>query len=298
MTGCIVIIMQRLHEEDLVGHVQPSGGWKILCLPAIAETEETHTFDTFTGRKTHVRHIGEALHPSREPVEVLQKMREIIGEYNFAGQYQQSPAPLGGGMIRKGWFKTYKEGDLPNSFELVFQSWDTANKVSELSDYSACTTWGVKESKLYLLHVTRRRLEYPDLKRLVRRQAEAFAASNVLIEDRASGTQLIQELNRDGFHGATRYSSSMDKVMRMHSVTSTIENGGVYLPETAEWLPEYLHEITIFPKGKHDDQVDSTSQALDWIRSHRPTYGLLDYFKQLSGSRFPDHPYTDTFRRS
>ena len=298
VTGCVIIIMQRLHEDDLVGHVQQSGSWTILRFPAIAETKEIHSFNALTGKKTHARHPGEALHPSREPLEVLKEMREIIGEYNFAGQYQQSPAPLAGGMIRKGWFKYYKEGDLPNSFELVFQSWDTANKASELCDFSACTTWGVKENRLYLLHVIRKRLEYPDLKRLVRRQAETFSARNVLIEDKASGTQLIQELNREGFHGTTRYCSSMDKVMRMHSTTSTIENGFVYLPETAEWLPECLHEITTFPRAKHDDQVDSTSQALDWIRSHRRTYGLLEYFKQVSGNRLLDPPCLDTFRRS
>ncbi len=116
-------------------------------------------------------------------------------------------------------------------FEFVFQSWDTANKVTELSDYSVCTTWGVSKGRLYLLHVFRKRLEYPELKRAVRTQAEAFSARNVLIEDKASGTQLIQELMERGFHPVTRYSTTMDKIMRMHSVTGTIENGLVYLPE-------------------------------------------------------------------
>ena len=146
---------------------------------------------------------------------------------------------------------------------------------------------GLKEKRLYLLHILRKRLEYPELKRLVRFQANAFSARNVLIEDKASGTQLIQELTRDGFYGATSYYPSMDKVMRMHSVTSTIENGFVYLPDKAEWLAEYMHEMTTFPKGKHDDQVDSTSQALDWVRSCNHCFGLIEYYKQIAGSMTP-----------
>jgi predicted phage terminase large subunit-like protein len=117
----------------------------------------------------------------------------------------------------------------------------------------------------------------PASKRAVRTQADAFSARNILIEDKASGTQLIQELRREGFHPATRYSSTIDKIMRMHSATSAIENGLVYLPEKAERLAEYLHELTTFPNGKFDDQVDFTSQALDWVRGRNNyCYGLLE----------------------
>jgi predicted phage terminase large subunit-like protein len=116
---------------------------------------------------------------------------------------------------------------------------------------------------MYLLHVLRKRMDYPTLKRAVSEQAQAFNPGTILIEDKASGTQLIQELIHDRVHGIKRYEPKMNKAMRMHSVSSTIENGLVYLPEKAEWLPEYLHELTTFNNGKYDDQVDSTSQALD-----------------------------------
>jgi predicted phage terminase large subunit-like protein len=124
-------------------------------------------------------------------------------------------------------------------------------------------------------------LAYPDLKRAIREQAEAFSPQTILIEDRASGTQLIQDLTREGLHQIKRYSSSMDKIMRLNSVTSTIENGFVHLPEKAEWLAEYLHELSTFPNGKYDDQVDSTSQALDWIKKGATGHGLLDYWREL-----------------
>jgi predicted phage terminase large subunit-like protein len=112
----------------------------------------------------------------------------------------------------------------------------------------------------------RKRLGYPELKRAVREQAEAFRAKTILIEDKASGTQLIQELVSEGMHAIQRYEPTMEKIMRMHSVTSTIENGFVHIPDKAAWLQEYLHELATFPKGKYDDQADSTSQGLDWFK--------------------------------
>src|SRR3984957_1013982 len=194
--GCIIIIMQRLHEDDLVGHVLQQGDWKVLRFPAIAVEDETHVIKTPYGTRVVRRRLGEALHPERESLETLQTIRNTQGEYNFAGQYQQEPAPLGGGMVKLEWFKTYKIDDLPAKFDLIFQSWDTAVKANELSDYSVCTTWGKKQNNLYLLHVLRRRMEYPELKRGVRDCAKDFRASTVLIEDKSSGAQLIQELIR------------------------------------------------------------------------------------------------------
>ena len=212
------------------------------------------------------RQRGEALHPEREPPEMLEQIRRTLGEYNFAGQYQQAPSPLGGGMVKAAWFRRYAPNERPEEFDRVVQSWDTANKASELSDFSVCTSWGIKGKDLYLLHVLRRRMEYPELKRAVCEQCEAFGASVVLIEDKASGTQLIQELVAEGLHPVTRYQPQADKIMRMHAQTAMIENGFVHLPKEAAWLPEYLHELTVFPKRKHDDQVDSTAQMLDWFK--------------------------------
>ncbi len=288
--GCIILVMQRLHEDDLVGHLLQYDGWRLLKFPAVAEENEIHIISTPYGRKEFRRREGEALHPEREPLELLARLREIQGEYNFAGQYQQAPSPLGGGMIKTQWFKTYTPEELPKQFELVFQSWDTANKSTELSDYTVCTTWGLLKEHLYLLHVLRKRLDYPDLRRVVKQQAELYHAKNILIEDRASGTQLIQDLQADRVHGTTRYEPKLDKIMRMHSVSSTVENGFVYIPTQAEWLSQYLHEMAVFPNGKYDDQVDSTSQALDWSKAGSPVYGVLDYNRRLAvrlGFQFP-----------
>ena len=278
--GCIIIIMQRLHEDDLVGHVLEQEHWEHVRLPAIAEEDETHIIESFSRTRTVYRRAGEALHPERESVVILQHLRRTVGEYNFAGQYQQSPAPLGGGLVKAEWFRSYIPGQQPSKFESIIQSWDTANKCTELSDYSVCTTWGYKKKRFYLLDVLRQRLDYPRLKRAVCSQAKRFLPTNILIEDKASGTQLIQDLIRDGICNVTRYEPHMDKIMRLHSVTSTIENGFVYLPTEAEWLAVYLQELTTFPNGKHDDQADSTSQALDWGKKGIWRFPLFEYYKR------------------
>src|SRR5712671_2327927 len=231
--GAIVIIMQRLHEDDLVGHVLGQEPWEVLSFPAIAEADEAHQIETIWGPRCFARRPGEALHPDREPLETLEHIRRTIGEYNFAGQYQQSPAPLGGGLVKAEWFKRYGANERPESFDRILQSWDTANKATELSDFSVCTTWGINGKDFYLLNVLRKRLEYPALKRGVREQQSLFAATEVLIEDKASGTQLIQELIVEGCHDVTRYEPTTEKIMRLHAQTAIIENGFVHIPETA-----------------------------------------------------------------
>ena len=280
--GAIVIIMQRLHEDDVVGHVIAQEPWEVVRFPAIAEADEVHEIETIWGPRCFTRRQDEALHPDREPLETLDRIRRTVGEYNFAGQYQQTPAPLGGGMVKAEWFKRYAANQLPESFERIVQSWDTANKATELSDFSVCTTWGIRGKDLFLLNLLRKKLEYPGLKRAVREQHSLFDANVVLIEDKASGTQLIQELITDGFHPVTGYKPECDKVMRLHAQTTMIESGFVHIPDEAPWLAEYLHEMTIFPKGKHDDQVDSTAQFLDWFKTPMPGWGIFEHTRRMA----------------
>jgi predicted phage terminase large subunit-like protein len=289
--GAIVIIMQRLHEDDLVGHVLAQEGWEVLSFPGIAEADEVHRIETIWGAQCFRRRQGEALHPDREPLETLDRIRRTIGEYNFAGQYQQSPAPLGGGLVKAESFKRYGEKDRPERFDRIVQSWDTANKATELSDFSVCTTWGVRGKDLFLLGLFRRRLEYPALKRAVREQQSLFGANEVLIEDKASGTQLIQELITDGCHAVTRYQPTCDKIMRLNAQTAMIETF-VYIPEAAPWLAEYLHELMVFPNGKHDDQVDSTAQFLDWFKKPYPGQALLEFYgmRRAESRQNPENP--------
>lgn len=279
-TGAIVIIMQRLHLDDLVGHVLDLESWDVVCLPAIADEPETWTYTTVNGPQVHTRAAGEVLQPDREPLPVLDALRNSLGEYAFSAQYLQSPVPYGGGLVKAEWFKYYGEEDRPATFDSVVQSWDTANKESELSDYSVCTTWGAKEDKIYLLHVLRKRMDYPDLKRAVARQAQDWHATAILIEDKASGTQLVQEL-RETNSCIRGVKSQGDKLMRMNDQTAAIENGFVLLPKDAHWLATYVQELTTFPKAKYDDQVDSTSQALKWIVGEGREPAIFGFYRKL-----------------
>jgi predicted phage terminase large subunit-like protein len=138
---------------------------------------------------------------------------------------------------------------------------------------------GSERQARFPLGVFRRRLEYPALKRALREQQRLFNANEVLIKDKASGTQLIQELITDGCYGVPRYQPTTEKILRLHAQTALIENGFVHIPETAPWLAEYFHELTVFPKGQHDDQADPACD--DKVVRHgtrTPTAGCLAWW--------------------
>ena len=269
-TGVIIIVMQRLHQDDLVGHVSEQESWDVLCFPAIAEEDESYIIESPPGRRRFSRKAGEVLEPKRESKDTLDGIRRTIGEYNFASQYQQSPVPIGGAIVKTEWLRYYSPSDLPEGFTCVLQSWDTANKSGELNDFSVCTTWGARREKYYLLSVFRRRLDYPELERAVADQARQHKANKILIEDKASGTQLIQNLKAQGVYGIEPYEppTGSDKILRLYAQTTEFESGRVVLPRSAPWLDEYIRELTSFPGSKYDDQVDSTTQALDHLKNH------------------------------
>jgi predicted phage terminase large subunit-like protein len=167
---------------------------------------------------------------------------------------------------------------------------DTANKDSELANFSVCTTWGLKDDRLYLLNVFRRKLNFPQLKRSVRELADLYRADVVLVEDKASGTSLIQELRADGFSKVEAAPSPEgDKIMRLHAQTAKIEGGFVLFPKEAPWLDAYVHELVGFPNAKNDDQVDSTVFALAWSTPKGGARGWLKYMEnqvaEMHGNR-------------
>jgi len=281
--GAIVIVMQRLHADDLVAHLQETETWDVLSFPAIAERDEQYEIATPYGRRTIRRPAGQVLHPQLVSADTLNTLRNTMTEYNFAAQYQQDPQPPSGLIVRRDWLKFYTETEKPDSFDQIVQSWDTASKVTELSDYSACTTWGLKGQHMYLLDVFRRKMEFPELKRMVLELATLWKAGVVLVEDKSSGTQLIQELRADGFSRVQAAPpSDSDKVMRLRAQTAKIEGGFARFPRKAPWLDTFLLELTTFPNAKNDDQVDSTVNALAWctLEATKPWMGLLHYYQQ------------------
>ncbi|MCH6552214.1 MAG: phage terminase large subunit [Planctomycetes bacterium] len=261
----IIVIQQRVHEEDLVGFLLEQEGWTHLNLPAIAEERQVIPLGP---QLVHLRQEGDVLHPAREPHEGLMRLKAEMGSYAFAAQYQQSPAPRGGGIVKWVWFQTCDVPPEKGSGDLVVQSWDTASKAKEYNDYSVCTTWLVRDKNYYLLHVLRQRLEYPALRKMVIAQRNAFEADEVLVEEAGSGIQLVQDLRSEGI-GVRGIKPEGEKEMRMQVQTAVIEARRVFVPKAAPWLMDFQDEVTKFPAGKHDDQVDSLSQFLKWVSRPR-----------------------------
>ncbi len=254
--GKIVVVMTRWHSDDLAGWLlesQPHEKWTVLSLPAIAEVQDE------IGRQP-----GDALWPDAFPVPVLEKIRSSIGSRDWSALYQQRPTPAEGGIFKAHWFGRY--ATTRDAYDQIVQSWDTASKAGELNDPSCCTTWGIRKDGYDLLQVLVRRLEYPDLKTLVRTQAENFGANAVLIEDKSSGQQLLQDLRRETKLPLIPILPVQDKITRASGVSALVEAGKVSLPTSAAWLTDYEMEMLTFPNSPHDDQVDSTSQFLAWTR--------------------------------
>lgn len=259
-TGAIVVVMQRVHVDDLTGFLlDQSDEWEVLSLPAIAYYDEAVPIsaDRFYPRKA-----GEALSPEREPLQVLEDLKLQIGGDAFSAQYQQSPAPPGGAMVKRHWVKRYSELPPPSERLFALQSWDTASKGGPDNDWSVCTTWTVTRKKQwYLTDVWRQRVDYPTLKANVRRLAEKYDAKRVLVEDTSAGTALVQEL-RSEVSGIVAVKPEGDKESRLAIASLKFEAGQVWLPERAPWLPDLETELFAFPGSRHDDQCDSISQAL------------------------------------
>lgn len=268
-TGRVIVIQQRLHEDDLPGHLLASKQFEHLNLPAIAE--ENQTVPVGLKRLRH-RVKGEALCPERESLQVLEQLRVEMGPAVFSAQYQQDPTPPGGNRLRWEWFGTY-EPDLDRSdFQYVVQSWDTALTAEPTSDFSVGMTWGLRNGQWYLLDLVREKLDFPDLKALVLHFATHWKADRVLIEKAASGYPLLQQLHREQRGQETRYMgilAKLDKRTRFEAQTARLATQNYLLPIEAPWLTDLRRELLAFPNGSYDDQVDSLVQFLEWSASPR-----------------------------
>jgi len=250
--GAIVLIQTRWHEDDLAGWIlqeHPREDWHILNMPAIAEEDEGW------------RKEGEALWPARFSLQALEGIKAEIGSGAWASLYQQRPAAAEGQIFRREWWQYFT--DAPASGRTI-QSWDCAFKTGKENDYSVCTTWIATERGYFLVSLWRGRVEFPELKRQLDLQFQAWNPSAVLVEDSASGQSLIQELKTTRPPIITVKPDS-DKISRAQAVTPLIESGRVFLPQSAGWLRDFQDELAAFPNAAHDDCVDSMTQALNYL---------------------------------
>jgi predicted phage terminase large subunit-like protein len=228
--GAIIIVMQRVHMDDLTGFVlRLSNDWTVLSLPAIAESSQTIPLadDRFRERQP-----GDLLSPIREPMAVLEQLRLQLGSDIFSAQYQQAPVPPGGAMIKRDWIQRYTQMPAREGTTFIFQSWDTAMKGGPDNDWSVCTTWLETQCQWYLLDVWRKRVDYPTLKGAVVELARRWDAKQVLVEETGTAIGLLQELKFQ-VPGIVGIKPDRDKETRMSTASAKFEAGQVYLPERA-----------------------------------------------------------------
>lgn len=259
--GVIVLVMQRLHEDDLTGYLLKKGGWTHLSLPALATQTQTYQL----GEVEKVYQEGELLHPVRMNAEIIAQVKNEIGGHAFAAQYQQQPMPQEGAMLRPWWFGRFEAA--PQAPARIVQSWDTAIKSGTQHDTSVCLTFAEYEGKSYLLEASQMRLEYPDLKRRFVEHAARWQPQAILLEDKASGQQLLQDMRRESALPVIARLPKADKITRFAAVSAMIEAGKMLLPRHAQWLADFENEIFAFPHAAHDDQVDALTQYLEWLRT-------------------------------
>jgi predicted phage terminase large subunit-like protein len=273
-TGVVIIVMQRVHQDDLTGYLldRSPSTWTVLNLPAIAE--EDQEIQIGPGRVYH-RKAGEVLHPARESLRALEELRRELGSDIFSAQYQQAPVPPGGAMIKREWLRYYDPTQLPNRAypAKIFQSWDTASKNGAQNDYSVCTTLLKLINDYYVLDVTRGRYDYPRLKATAVALAQRYKPDMIYIEDTSTGTPLAQELRKAGVYAVHPVRVEQDKRARVFIQQAKFEAGQVLFPRGAAFLRDLEAELLAFPYGKHDDQVDSLTQAL---ASSASKYGSYD----------------------
>jgi predicted phage terminase large subunit-like protein len=276
--SAIVCVMQRLHEND-VSAVALELGYEHLLIPMRFEQDRRCT--TRIGWSDPRTQDGELMFPERFSEEQVQELELSLGSYAAAGQLQQRPAPLGGGIFKAGWWGEY-DAAAPHIFRRIIHSWDTAFKTKASNDYSVRTIWGETERGYYLLDVFKQRVEFPELKRIVTSYPAHLKPHAILIEDKASGQSLLQELRRATSLPLVPIKVDTDKVARAYAVTPLIEAGRVFLPKSAEWLADYVSSLASFPNGAHDDDVDSTTQALGYLSRGGGKTGLIDYYRMTT----------------
>ncbi|MCL4836426.1 MAG: phage terminase large subunit [Thermoanaerobaculia bacterium] len=279
-TGAFVVVMQRVHEADLVGHLLDRGGYEVLCLPA--EYEPAHPFAWPSDPRSEP---GELLWPARMNRPAVDELKATLGSYRAAGQLQQRPAPVEGGILKRAWWQWYggradgsDRGDLP-LLDGVVQSWDTAWKDKQTSDLVVGQVWGWRGAHRYLLNAVVGHLSEPEVKREVRSLAgwvaetfQRFDLHPILIPKTDVGPEIIADLRRS-LPGVIGVTARGDKVQRAHAVSPQLEAGQVWLPGWDErnapaYAQSLVNQAAGFPNVAHDDEVDAMTQALIWLAEH------------------------------
>ncbi len=301
-----VVIMQRLHESDIAGHILANElGWEHLCLPAEYDRPPQVPI-TGLGFRDPRTEPGELLWPEGRSQDDIQKLKANLGSYGAAGQLQQRPSPAEGGRLKRFWWRYWclpgqdlppvsvqlsdggtasiKAVPLPIKFDETIQSWDATFKDTKASDYVVGQIWARKGSDKFALDQVRNRMDFPATIAAVRGLSASWPAAQLkLIEDKANGPAVIATLKHE-IAGIVPFNPQGSKDARAAAVSPDIEAGNVYLPHPsiAPWVEGFVEECAAFPNSVHDDQVDAMTQALIRLGPGQ-TLSALDRLKALGG---------------
>ena len=279
--SAIIVIMQRLHEEDVSGLILSHKlGYEHLMLPMRFEPERR--CKTSIGFVDPRKEPGELLFPERFNEEQVKELERTMGGFAVAGQLQQSPVPRGGAVFKREWLKFYRKSQLPPHFEIMVQSWDMTFKAADNSDFVCGLVIARKGAEYYVLARKYGRFNYVESKRqIVDMTFEYPKTFKKLVEDKANGSAIIDDLGRD-ISGIIPIKPTESKEARAQAVTALFEAGNVYFPDPTEtpWVNEFITELLQFPTGAHDDQVDALTQGLNYLM-HRRTYNFSERDKIL-----------------
>ena len=296
MESAIIVIMQRLHEEDTSGIILSKGlGYDHIMLPM--RYDPGRAFATMLGLEDPRREEGELLFSDRFPEAVVDRDENAMGPYATAGQFQQSPEPRGGGVLKRDWWQKWEQPSYP-PFDYVIAAVDTAYTTKSENDPSAMTVWGVwkggdqtavvtrspgadgqmailnrqykeEHPKCMLMYAWAERLELHELIAKVQETMDDYGVDKLLIENKASGISVAQEIRRvygyDEFAVQLVDPKGLDKLARLYSIQHIFAEGLIYAPERP-WAEMVINQAAQFPRGKHDDLVDTTSMALKHLR--------------------------------
>jgi predicted phage terminase large subunit-like protein len=278
-------IMQRVHEEDWAGHVLKQGGWHHLCIPM--EYEPDRKYMTVLNWIDPRKELGDLMQPERFPKEWVESEKIRLGSYAYAGLMQQRPAPMEGGFFRKAWWNffryegttnnyrpagcndrpailapTNKQGEI--KFDQVIVSLDCSFRESQDGSRVGCLVIGTKGANRYVIDNKTAPMDFKKTVDLVEWLFQKYKPTKFLIEGKANGDAVVSLL-KNKIPNLVLVEPEGGKESRAAAMQPAVEAGNVYLLEGASWLEDFIHELSTFPNGKHDDQVDSLSQAINHL---------------------------------
>lgn len=295
--SAIVVIMQRLHEDDISGVILDKQlGYDHIMLPM--RYDPMRAMPTRLGYEDPRSEDGELLFPERFPLSIVERDENSLGPYAVAGQFQQEPQPRGGGVIKREYWQLWERESYP-PFEYLMASLDTAYTTKSENDYSALTIWGIfsggeqtavatrqiskdgdlvsmvrrtyteEHPKIMMVHAWQERLELHDLVKKVAESCRKWKVDKLVIENKAAGHSVAQEIRR--LYGHEDWGVQLldpkgtDKLARLYAVQHLFAEGMIYAPDYS-WADMVIQQCAVFPKGKHDDLVDTVSMAVRHLR--------------------------------